>query len=435
MPRVLPDPTGPVTRVTPTRVESSSLSHRRTRGTKWRGGMGIVPLRCSGTHGWSPDRSFDTISGTWRGSVVATGATRPVSFFTSPPSWHGCRRLSVDLPVRSAPSVVTRGPEVATHKRNRSQLFTANTRLPLTLIGWGHPFRAMQQCRTSMRHRWRGVRGPCPCSVGHAGPRRRRGASRDILVGVVVVVDTVATELRAQRPDDEDVEGDDKQRPERVVRQEGEVGDRAEARHRNPREVPHCVLGDDRDTDGQADNPDEQVDPSPCRDVKLVGVVHSLDEDAVVRDGGDTLQDLEHRDDGEHDTGEPGYSRSQDTLRRHVIGLSGLDAAHGVSLRERDLPTGASEGESTGDSTFAGSWEAGGPAVNDGKVSSMSRSVCGASSRSTACIKVTSPRLRPRSRKGLIASTSAFSDTTSKADVPGTRRLSISSRNASSIPV
>src|SRR3954462_5270947 len=105
MPRVLPDPTGPVTRGTPTRVESSSLSHRRTRGTKWRGGMGIVPLRCSGTHGWSADRSFDTISGTWRGSVVATGATRPVSFFTSPPSWHGCRRLSVDLPVdRHRPS-------------------------------------------------------------------------------------------------------------------------------------------------------------------------------------------------------------------------------------------------------------------------------------------------------------------------------------------
>src|SRR5215207_5109183 len=85
-------------------------------------------------------------------------------------------------------------------------------------------------------------------------------------------------------PDDKDVQGDDEQRPERVVGNEGEVGDRAEHgqgdRHRPgpgpPRQQPPAGEGHQQ--------PDQQVDPAPGGGVELEQVVAGGDVELVLED-------------------------------------------------------------------------------------------------------------------------------------------------------
>src|SRR5215203_1693144 len=102
-------------------------------------------------------------------------------------------------------------------------------------------------------------------------------------------------------PDDEDVQGDDEQRPERVVGDEGEVGDGAEHgqddRHRArpgpPRQQPPAGEGHQQAED--------QVGPAPGGGVELEEVVAGGDVELVLEDGDEPLDGLEHPGHDHHD--------------------------------------------------------------------------------------------------------------------------------------
>src|SRR5215212_11310014 len=102
-------------------------------------------------------------------------------------------------------------------------------------------------------------------------------------------------------PDDEDIQGDDEQRPEPVVGNEGEVGDGAEHgqddRHRAgpgpPRQQPPAGEGHDQTKD--------QVGPAPGGGVELEDVVAGGDIELVLEDGDEPLQGLEHPGHDHHD--------------------------------------------------------------------------------------------------------------------------------------
>src|SRR5215208_6841623 len=102
-------------------------------------------------------------------------------------------------------------------------------------------------------------------------------------------------------PDDEDVQGDDEQRPERVVGNEGEVGDRAEhgqgdRRHPGPgppRQQPPAGEGHQQ--------PDQQMGPAPGGGVELEQVVAGRDIELVLEDADQPLQGLEHPGHDHHD--------------------------------------------------------------------------------------------------------------------------------------
>src|SRR4029450_6104920 len=64
-------------------------------------------------------------------------------------------------------------------------------------------------------------------------------------------------------PDDEDVDGDDGQRPERVVGDEQEVGDGAEHGHGDPDDPGPGAAGQQPPAGERHDQPDHQVDPAP----------------------------------------------------------------------------------------------------------------------------------------------------------------------------
>lgn len=108
----------------------------------------------------------------------------------------------------------------------------------------------------------------------------------------------------AHRPDDEDVDRDDRQRPQRVVRQPHEVGDHGEAGHRDghhPR--PHGTV---EQTDAREDEQDaqRQMQPAPRGEVGLVRVVARHDEDVVLGDSRDALEDAQRATEDHHDRGE-----------------------------------------------------------------------------------------------------------------------------------
>src|SRR5215213_7958236 len=105
-------------------------------------------------------------------------------------------------------------------------------------------------------------------------------------------------------PDDKDVQGDDQQRPERVVGDEQEVGDGAEHGQgdgRGPGPGParqQPIAGEGHQ---QADH---QVNPAPGGGVELEGVVAGGDIELVLEDGDQTLQGLEDPRHDHHDRGE-----------------------------------------------------------------------------------------------------------------------------------
>ena len=76
------------------------------------------------------------------------------------------------------------------------------------------------------------------------------------------------TAVDRERPDDEDIEGDHRQRPDGVVRQPSEVRDRAADRHDHAEGArPH--LPGQNEKPASRTTAREQVDPSPCRGVEL----------------------------------------------------------------------------------------------------------------------------------------------------------------------
>ena len=87
-----------------------------------------------------------------------------------------------------------------------------------------------------------------------------------------------------ERPDHPHVEGDHEDRPPRVIRDEEEVGDRADAReHKRRRPCPRAA-GEQAEGGYDEQDADQQVDPSPCRRVDVEGVVARDDVEVVVED-------------------------------------------------------------------------------------------------------------------------------------------------------
>src|SRR4051794_20070562 len=228
-----------------------------------------------------------------------------------------------------------------------------------------HPVPVAHPFRTIFESLKASAAASCPGSEAEARPAPSPPTSRsrsDLVIGVVVLVNAVPSQLDAQRPDDEHVEGDEHECPERVVRHKDEVRHRREEGGRDPCEVSHGLTHDDRDADSHARHPDQQMDPSPRRDVELVGVAHSPDKNAVRGDCGDTLQDLQHPHDRQHDPGELGYPSRDRDPRRTFLALAGLGAAHGASFCRDggpDRAVTAERDDGTGDAATSDSSETG----------------------------------------------------------------------------
>src|SRR3954447_12674113 len=84
-------------------------------------------------------------------------------------------------------------------------------------------------------------------------------------------------ELSAERPDHEDVEGDEDEGPQRVVGQPREVRKDAEAGHSDAGDLAPGLAGQDPQGHGDGDGSHHDVDPAPRREVELVGVLYAPD--------------------------------------------------------------------------------------------------------------------------------------------------------------
>jgi uncharacterized membrane protein HdeD (DUF308 family) len=96
-----------------------------------------------------------------------------------------------------------------------------------------------------------------------------------------------------QRPDHPDVEPDHDQRPDRVVRDEEEVGERAQHREHDRRHSGPRLAGEQAQARGEDGDADDQVDPAPGGDVEVECVVACDDVELVVEDGDEPREDLE----------------------------------------------------------------------------------------------------------------------------------------------
>jgi hypothetical protein len=105
-------------------------------------------------------------------------------------------------------------------------------------------------------------------------------------------------------PDDKDVQGDEEQRPERVVGDEQEVGDGAQHDQGDP-DHPGPGAARQQPPAGEGhQQPDQQVDPAPGGGVELEQVIAGGDIELVLEDRDEPLQRLEHADHDHHDRGE-----------------------------------------------------------------------------------------------------------------------------------
>ena len=125
-------------------------------------------------------------------------------------------------------------------------------------------------------------------------PRTSDGPDRVDSVGtdlsrVVRCLDSVPVPGR-DRPDHNDIERDDQDRPQWVIRHPQEVGDDQEQRNDDCRRPgPHCT-GEEAEGHHDPDDAQDDVDPTPRRDVELVRVVDTHDKQIVVGNGRDALK-------------------------------------------------------------------------------------------------------------------------------------------------
>src|SRR5215211_933025 len=106
------------------------------------------------------------------------------------------------------------------------------------------------------------------------------------------------------RPDHEDVQGDDDQRPERVVGDEQEVGDGAEHGQGDGRGTGPGPARQQSPAGEGHQQPEDQVDPAPGGGVQLEQVVAGGDIELVLEDGHQALQRLPDADHDHHEAGE-----------------------------------------------------------------------------------------------------------------------------------
>jgi hypothetical protein len=117
------------------------------------------------------------------------------------------------------------------------------------------------------------------------------------------------------RPDHEDVQGEDDQRPERVVGEEPEHGHGTEQRQHDRHGPGPGSAGQQADARAGDDQPEDQVDPAPGGLVELEQVLLGGDVEVVVEDRHQAGDGLEHADHEHHHGGE------QDETDRQAAGL------------------------------------------------------------------------------------------------------------------
>src|SRR5918994_4319153 len=125
-------------------------------------------------------------------------------------------------------------------------------------------------------------------SVPRAGDARARGSDRLAQVPPV----------GGDGPDHEDVQGDDEQRPERVVGDEQEVGDGAEHGQGDGRGPGPGAARQQPPAGEGHQQAEQQVDPAPAGGVELEQVVAGGDIELVLEDRDEALQRLP---DADHD--------------------------------------------------------------------------------------------------------------------------------------
>src|SRR6476469_4102079 len=130
--------------------------------------------------------------------------------------------------------------------------------------------------------------------VRTGGSPATRGAAAQ---GVLAVADPLpgggdVPAVHGESPDDEDIQGDDEQAPDRVVRQPHEVQHDADRRDRDSDEPrPQGSLENEESRD-RKEGTDEQVNPAPGGEVELEDPFLSDDVEVVVEQGDRTLNDL-----------------------------------------------------------------------------------------------------------------------------------------------
>ncbi len=133
-------------------------------------------------------------------------------------------------------------------------------------------------------------------------------------------------------PDDKDVERDDGQTPDGVVRHPHEAGERAEARHDDgdgPR--PDGALQEGEPGKGH-DDAEDQVNPAPRGDVELEDVLLAKDEERVVHEGHEALEGVEDPGHDHEDCRENGHADGAGA----DLSLSGAPTCGGTGCH--DLP-------------------------------------------------------------------------------------------------
>src|SRR5690349_16354625 len=146
-----------------------------------------------------------------------------------------------------------------------------------------------QAARVACTYAWRTRTYVWRTTSGPPRPWRRRASSHR---GLVHPEHAGAR----QRPDDPDVGGDDQDRPERIVRQEEEVVDRAQHRQRERDDRRPGLAGEEREAGQGHEDAEDQVDPAPLGDVEAQEVVARQRVELVVADRRDAVDDLEGTD-------------------------------------------------------------------------------------------------------------------------------------------
>jgi len=173
---------------------------------------------------------------------------------------------------------------------------------------------------------------PTPETPGVAGPARWTSPRREGAVGPLALRRAGS---RAQCPDDEGVDGDQHDRPERCVRQPQEVRDHAEAGQQYTHDPGPCGALKQGHSSENDHGPQDQMDPAPSGEVELEDVVTGGDEHVVVRDGGDARENghqaaADHHDCGEH---QPAAATLRHAARSGVAHLSRHDRSFVSEVR------------------------------------------------------------------------------------------------------
>src|SRR6478752_742505 len=128
-------------------------------------------------------------------------------------------------------------------------------------------------------------------------------ASDDLLVVAPLVQ---ATTVRRETVDDEDVDEDHGERPERVVVQVRELHQEVQAGDQDAHDAPEHVPGEDQEPGEDHDHADDENDPAPGLDVvrdRQLPARELLDV-VLLRETHEPVEHVEHADDQDHDPGE-----------------------------------------------------------------------------------------------------------------------------------